>query len=172
MIKQRDWGNSCGGELWHFYTLHLRHHRHPSLPPSLTHPPPPRMLLYQHRGGRRGGRQKLSETGTRGEALLWHDARYQRRHPRLVMQRSYLLLVYTCTEPTRSKKKPQYGLIFCFRCTRQLTCESKIRAATTDRLAVTTDRLAVNYQINHRLIWVIFKRKNEIFSGFFPDLWQ
>lgn len=38
MIKQRDWGNSCGGELWHFYTLHLRH-QHPSLPPSLTHPP-------------------------------------------------------------------------------------------------------------------------------------
>lgn len=113
MIKQRDWGNSCGGELWHFYTLHLRH-QHPSLPPSLTHPPPPRMLLYQHRGGRRGGRQKLSETGTRGEALLWHDARYQSRHPRLVMQRSYLLLVYTCTEPTRSEKKTSVRIDFLF----------------------------------------------------------
>ena len=33
MIKQRDWGNSCGGELWHFYPLH-RHRHHP--PPSPT----------------------------------------------------------------------------------------------------------------------------------------
>lgn len=33
MIKQRDWGNSCGGELWHFYTITST----TTTPPSPTH---------------------------------------------------------------------------------------------------------------------------------------
>lgn len=165
MIKQRDWGNSCGGELWHFYTLHLRH-QNPSLPPSLTHPPPPRMLLYQHRRGRRGGRQKLSETGTRGEALLWHDARYQRRHPRLVMQRSYLLLVYTCTEPTRSEKKTSVRIDFLFQMHPPAHLWIQNQSCNDWSISCQLPNQSPT-NLGH-----FQEKKNEIFSGFFPDLWQ
>lgn len=172
MIKQRDWGNSCGGELWHFYTLHLRH-QHPSLPPSLTHPPTATSNAAVSASGRKERREtKAIRDGHKrgGAPVTWRSLSEKTSTPRNAEKLPAAGLHLHWTHYI--KKKPQYRLIFCFRCTRQLTCESKIRAATTDRLAVTTDRLAVNYQINHRLIWVIFKRKNEIFSGFFPDLWQ